>query len=134
MIIEVFTNALTIAATIGGVAATLWGLYMGWQKISGKEEAKLDNARRELTEVLESEVKAWKAKYELEHIEYVSYREKIHAQANETNSRMLQLVNENAALQAKTDMTTVTTALTKIMESLTSVTHILKQLEEKLDK
>lgn len=118
---------------LGGALATGWMAYSGWKRVTGREEARLDKARGDLLEILESEVKAWKAKYEMEHAEYISHRDKTHETTNKTNARMLEIVNENALLRAKTDMTEVTTALSKIMECLTSVTHILQKVEQKLD-
>lgn len=125
--------ALHLGSALGGLTFTVWGFYFGWQKLSNKEEKKLETARTDLIAILESEAKAWRAKYDLEHSEYVIHRDRTHEQVNQVNAQMLKLTNENTALQARTDMTSVTQALTDQTKSLTLITTILTKLEAKLE-
>lgn len=72
----------------------------------------------------------WKARYEIEHTEFVKYREAAHKKSNEDNQRVLVLTEENADLKARTDLTPVVEQLKEQAESNKQLGVTLKDLSE----
>lgn len=98
----------------------------GWLKVLQGKDEKLEASKKEYAETLESSKNMWKEKFETEHDEYKAYRQKTHEQINDSNSKILNITEENAHLKIKTDMTPV-------LETLDKMVKILNAMMERLN-
>jgi hypothetical protein len=86
-------------AVCAGVAQQLWIRAQKYQSVAETKD--------EVIRLLNNSTDAWKVRYEAEHLEHLKYRDNVHLERNETNSRVLALTEQNVALKAKTDLSPI---------------------------
>lgn len=110
-----------------GIAAVM-AAYERMRSQKALEGAGVEKAKDELADVLRAEIVAQKQRYETEHAEYVSYRERTHDNNNKYNAQILGLSNENTILQSKTDITPVLSFTKEQVEFNGQVLEGLKEI------
>lgn len=125
-------DPVAAAGYIGAAIACLAAAYERNRSQKATETAGISKAKDELAAILQLEIAAWKQRYETEHVEYNSYRERTHAHNNETNVKMLQLVQENTVLASKTDITPVLSFTKEQSEINLKVLEGLSKILERL--
>lgn len=129
-----WTSILQISGTIGGIFATAGACWLGYRKVKGIDEKRIQRLHESVVDLLQAESKAWRDKFDLEHTEYLQYRDSTHAKANETQDTILKLNKENSELHARTDITQVMQSQQKILDTLTSISNILRLIQQELTK
>lgn len=127
-----WTSILQISGTIGGIFATAGACWLGYRKVKGIDEKRIQHLHESVVDLLQTESKAWKDKWELEHTEYLKYRDDSHEKSNKDQATVLKLTNENADLKARTDITQVMQSQQKMLEMLVNIANILRLVQQEL--
>lgn len=104
---DYITIISSVGVAVGGILAFAWALVSGFRKRSTEARQLTERAQASLLEVVQAEAKAWRQRYESEHEEFVSYRQKTHDNAQTAQATVLKLTAENGELKAKTDLTPI---------------------------
>lgn len=116
-----------------GLAALAAG-FERWRSQKLLEASQNNVEKSEYALLLRGSRDEWKAKAELEHNEFQTYRDEVHKSVNESNTRLLELTRINAELKAKTDITEVLNTQEKLANMILQVTHVLERIEKRLTK
>lgn len=124
-----FETAIAIGSTLGFIATSAAALFERMR--SGKRD-RADT----LTQSLIADRDAWKSLHEAAAAELAAYRETAHRIQNEANARVLQLTEDNAKLNAATDIRPVLAHQaeqneinTKILSALDTILDHLRTLK-----
>jgi hypothetical protein len=113
----VWDIALRILEVVGYIGGALAAIFAGHLWVQAQKRQSIAAAKDELIQVQKENSDAWKSRYESEHLEYNTYREKQHAQNNDSGALILKLTNENADLKGKTDLSPVMKVMTDFIEN-----------------
>lgn len=127
---DILIIVLQVCGALGGILATGWGIYMGYKKVIGADEKRLDRARQNLSEVLEANCAAWKEKFEIEHRDFNAYRDETHNKLNLANAKILSLTEETTILKSRTDVTPILDLQRQTNETMTKVAQLQQSTVE----
>jgi len=137
-----------IGAAVAGLLVSAWALLqtrraekakLETQKVQAvAEEAKkllasvssddLAKKNEELAKAYCQKSEEWQAAWKKEHEENQAYRSLVHTQRNQAQAEHLKLVEENASLRARTDLTPIISHIEKQQETNERVATALTQL------
>lgn len=134
-----------IATAVGGA------IYGGWQQFRASKKDKSEaekiakdqviEAKDKLIETITAERNSWRDRHDEKSKELDNHRQSYHAKNGELQAKLLEATAETSALRAKTDLTPIlqhqerdAEITTKIMETLETMTKILKGLVGIVDK
>lgn len=125
-------DALQLAGYIFGSLATGAACYERWRSEKALRNSAAAASKDELITVLTETSNAYKEKSDREHNEFMAYRKEIHDKSTEIQAQFLQLNKENMELRARTDITQVMQTQQQILDSLGTMTNVLKLIQENL--
>lgn len=154
-------DATQIGTSIGAVLMAIWGAIQTHKATKAEKKvnetvAVADEAKRllahvstddlakrneELAHAYKDKAEEWKMAWEKEHSEGKAYQQRVHDQREVANAEHLKLIEENAALRARTDLTPIIkyiengqSTMEKVAIALTSLTSsisdFMKQLKQ----
>lgn len=136
-------DGTTIGAILFGIVSAFYAAFQQKKASSATDQAitatrvataatdeTLLKSQNDLLESFRAMANDWKARYEVEHTEFLKYRESAHKKTNEDNATMLKLTEENADLRARTDLTPVVEQLKDQAASNQQLGITLKELSE----
>lgn len=140
-----YTETASCAGTFIASALFIWQSRKAEQNKADAEAAKqvalaaqkkLDSAstddlakkNHEIAEAYKIKAEEWKSAWEKEHQEKLEYSERVHDERQKANVEKLKLVEENARLQSRTDLTPIIDHIEKQSETNERVAIALTEL------
>lgn len=122
----------TIGSTLAAVILGAWG-FIQQQKAKSADKVSREDVNKsnlDLAESYRQRADDWKERYEVEHKESQDYRKYVHDKAREDQANVLRLTEENAKLNARTDLTPLIEHMKRQSDTNDAVAKSLVQLSE----